>query len=576
MVMKIGTRPPQRRRAQIKPIISPQKPRFIATAIEGPAVSKIKNTEKIIDKAIEETNILVDKIDTDLIIEADTIINKLNNIPNLSIPNLTKETILSLLSSGLSGEKIINIYTNDPNADPLNTTSGLVGDTTWGPEAPKCLCRIPCKKKNDSNGFNNRGLHSIHNQELMPKNFFNFTSYTCEPPTGYRENKYGFKTPGSDYDGNPPCNGVPAPGCPVSRWVGNIGDVDNKVNPATWDSIKKKVIPENGGQPACSNVCDEDFNELNICVPVDWNDDKPTECIKTKPNIKKNDGRLDTIKYLPEGCTFDKKEIEQGKTPCSIGYNTWCPNGYKQGTNLHNHNVVPLTNPYHFSHTCIKKRKEEDACHYTWSNWSPCDQECGGGIRTRNINITKNPVYGGEECPPSPEYQECNTFLCPIDCDYTWSNWSPCDQECGGGIRTRNINITKNPVYGGEECPPSPEYQDCNTSPCPIYISDGINNNNIHQLVQMYLNENLVESLTIKNRDDIIKHFGPISDWDVSKVENMNGLFENAINFNSDISKWNVSNVKSMEGMFENAKEFNQNISDWDVNKVENHKYIYE
>jgi surface protein len=290
-------------------------------------------------------------------------------------------------------------------------------------------------------------------------------------------------------------------------------------------------------------------------------------------------GRLDTFKYLPEGCTFDEKEIKEGATKCiGKGHNNWCPTGYKPGTGLNNNNVVPLTNPYHYSDFCVNKRKD-DACEYTWSTWSPCDEDCGGGIQTRNINIIKNPKNGGEACPPSTEEQSCNTSPCPIDCDYTWSTWSPCDEDCGGGIQTRNINITKNSEYGGSACPPPTEEQSCNTFPCPVDISGGINDDNIRELVKLYLNENNadgVERLTLRNKEDIIKNLGPISEWDVSKVTNMDQLFKNAKNFNEDISKWNVSNVKSMEGTFENATEFNQNINDWDVSKVENMNDLFK
>lgn len=44
----------------------------------------------------------------------------------------------------------------------------------------------------------------------------------------------------------------------------------------------------------------------------------------------------------------------------------------------------------------------------------------------------------------------------------------------------------------------------------------------------------------------------------------MSYLFTNS-DFNENISEWNVSEVNNMESMFENAKKFNQNISNWYV-----------
>ena len=39
--------------------------------------------------------------------------------------------------------------------------------------------------------------------------------------------------------------------------------------------------------------------------------------------------------------------------------------------------------------------------------------------------------------------------------------------------------------------------------------------------------------------------------------------------FNQDLSDWNVSSVKDMEGMFNHAESFNQDISDWNVSSVD-------
>jgi len=59
--------------------------------------------------------------------------------------------------------------------------------------------------------------------------------------------------------------------------------------------------------------------------------------------------------------------------------------------------------------------------------------------------------------------------------------------------------------------------------------------------------------------------YGPISDWDVSSVTDMNGAFSGASDFNEDISAWDVSNVINMSYMFHEAFDFNQDISAWNV-----------
>ena len=60
------------------------------------------------------------------------------------------------------------------------------------------------------------------------------------------------------------------------------------------------------------------------------------------------------------------------------------------------------------------------------------------------------------------------------------------------------------------------------------------------------------------------KFTGDISEWDVSKVKNMTGMFYCTPSFNCDISTWNINNVNSMWSMFDRSN-FNQNISNWEI-----------
>lgn len=66
--------------------------------------------------------------------------------------------------------------------------------------------------------------------------------------------------------------------------------------------------------------------------------------------------------------------------------------------------------------------------------------------------------------------------------------------------------------------------------------------------------------------------YGNISDWDVSLITSMRGLFDVGQNFvssfNDDISRWDVSNVTDMNSMFRRASDFNQPIGNWDVSSV--------
>ncbi|HNP18564.1 MAG TPA: BspA family leucine-rich repeat surface protein, partial [Fulvivirga sp.] len=59
-------------------------------------------------------------------------------------------------------------------------------------------------------------------------------------------------------------------------------------------------------------------------------------------------------------------------------------------------------------------------------------------------------------------------------------------------------------------------------------------------------------------------------DWgnSTAAVTNMEGLFTDASAFNQDVSDWNVSNVTNMSAMFWGASSFNRDISSWDVRSV--------
>ena len=75
---------------------------------------------------------------------------------------------------------------------------------------------------------------------------------------------------------------------------------------------------------------------------------------------------------------------------------------------------------------------------------------------------------------------------------------------------------------------------------------------------------------------DELKSVGDISKWNVSNVTDMSSMFVGCKKFNQDISKWDVSSVKDMSFMFQMCKKFNQDISNWDVSKVKFKEYIFD
>ncbi|WNB18269.1 BspA family leucine-rich repeat surface protein [Marivirga arenosa] len=61
---------------------------------------------------------------------------------------------------------------------------------------------------------------------------------------------------------------------------------------------------------------------------------------------------------------------------------------------------------------------------------------------------------------------------------------------------------------------------------------------------------------------------GDISNWDVSLVTSMEGMFTFNTAFNQDISSWDVSNVTSMRFMLDGANAFDQNLGNWNLSSV--------
>ena len=69
-----------------------------------------------------------------------------------------------------------------------------------------------------------------------------------------------------------------------------------------------------------------------------------------------------------------------------------------------------------------------------------------------------------------------------------------------------------------------------------------------------------------------------ISDWDVSNIKSMRGMFFMCKELKSvgDISEWDVSNVTSMTSMFDGCILFNQDLSKWNVSKVRYYSYMFD
>ena len=82
--------------------------------------------------------------------------------------------------------------------------------------------------------------------------------------------------------------------------------------------------------------------------------------------------------------------------------------------------------------------------------------------------------------------------------------------------------------------------------------------------------KNLIEELIEERGNE-----ADLNDVDVSRIEDMNRLFNNSSKFNGDISNWNVKRVKDMNFMFA-WSQFNGDISNWDVSGVKDMEGIFK
>jgi surface protein len=67
---------------------------------------------------------------------------------------------------------------------------------------------------------------------------------------------------------------------------------------------------------------------------------------------------------------------------------------------------------------------------------------------------------------------------------------------------------------------------------------------------------------------------GDISQWDVSNVTSMRGMFDNSL-FNGNISRWNVSRAENMVEMFQRSP-FNGDISRWNISSAKKFDFMFK
>ncbi|NXA76811.1 PPN protein, partial [Thryothorus ludovicianus] len=82
---------------------------------------------------------------------------------------------------------------------------------------------------------------------------------------------------------------------------------------------------------------------------------------------------------------------------------------------------------------------------YSWSysSWSECSSECGGGFQSRSVFCTiDNEIYPDYMCRNKPQpdnNRTCGHQPCPQTKRWKTGEWGPCSATCGGGAQTRSV-----------------------------------------------------------------------------------------------------------------------------------------
>jgi len=125
--------------------------------------------------------------------------------------------------------------------------------------------------------------------------------------------------------------------------------------------------------------------------------------------------------------------------------------------------------------TCNNKPCAVNCKIASWSGWSKCSAECGGGVMQRLREVTRAMRHDGTPCGATSETKACNAQACEKDCELsTWTKWSACSKDCDGGTKKRQKFVSKAPEGAGK-CAGDwslkrLQYKACNMKRCTLPV----------------------------------------------------------------------------------------------------------
>lgn len=109
------------------------------------------------------------------------------------------------------------------------------------------------------------------------------------------------------------------------------------------------------------------------------------------------------------------------------------------------------------------------------------------------------------------------------------------------------------------------------------FISKRITDQKLNNKHDEVLNLNDIDTSEINSFNHLFTNLNPlkidISEWDTSKVELMNGMFDGCeyLQSTGNLGNWDISNVENMSFMFNNCRNLKDigDLSSWEVNGTE-------
>uniref|UniRef100_H9GNM8 SCO-spondin n=1 Tax=Anolis carolinensis TaxID=28377 RepID=H9GNM8_ANOCA len=123
-------------------------------------------------------------------------------------------------------------------------------------------------------------------------------------------------------------------------------------------------------------------------------------------------------------------------------------------------------------HDCLDGSDEAncvDCLLSPWNSWSECSRSCGLGVTFRRRDLLRNALPGGQCDRDEFDSRSCFLRACPVNGGWaSWGEWSNCDAECRGGVRSRTRACADPPPKnGGQPCPGDTlQMESCNQQPC--------------------------------------------------------------------------------------------------------------